>query len=230
MRINTQQLKEEEHRQQLLEKLKQENTNLELLLEDFYNQTKRESPDYLKLCENIIKAVDEILAAGDWESSLFLRNKAKGLQAIRDQAQKFTQQLNSYPNDQSHLASSQLTIPAGKTLVYVLLFQLNGHNLSEWESLLKVLPTYIQGRPIYQQQEEIEQNLRSRGQNIAEGYAAIMVPEKAVKVTKMLDRFGQPLVTVDEGSFKSEDVVRFVHAGQSYRFKEGHLVLVENKA
>src|SRR5262245_23959655 len=96
----------------------------------FYQQGHRTRAHYLELTDAIISAVDHVLNANDWEDSLFLRNALKPLKEIREQAMALKQEAIQTAADQ------QITLRAldeDEMLVYISIFQSEGHNLRKWE-------------------------------------------------------------------------------------------------
>lgn len=191
---------------------------------NFYT-AKRTDQNYVALCQKIVKMVDDILAAGDWESSLFLRNTIKPLKEIRQEAVELLEELLVEG------VGKGLTLPElseNTAKVYVSLYQARGDDLASWEAQLASLDKFMVGRPIYSAEEEIRQATRFKTAQSNEAYAVVALDKSKIiasdpfKVRK--DRLGNFVISVVEGSVSAENVLEFVHAGKRYYFRNNRLI------
>ena len=73
-------------RAQLLGNLSVEKQKISAAIDHFYTQAVRNDASCLRALDEVITSCDRLIAAGDWESSPFLRNTIKPLKAMREQA------------------------------------------------------------------------------------------------------------------------------------------------
>ena len=214
-------------RQQLLETLQSEEKQLKTLLEEFYRQP-RSSESCLTCANHIVVLLDRIFSAGDWEESLFLRNTAKPLRKIYEDAQEAIQKLQG--NSAQNYTLSVLQ--EDEKLLFISLFQSQGLDLRKWEAQLNSIDRYLLGRPIYFEEADVARAIRIKAIQTAEAYCS-MVIKKAWILNDLLrpprlDRNGRPLVNVKPGQIRSEYIREFVHQGDRYYFVNGKLLLREN--
>ncbi len=193
------------------------NDQLEQAIDDFYNLPRRTDNDYMTLTQTIVNTIDDILSLGDWDSSAFLRTTIRPLRDRRDRALKVLDVMKAQQNEKP---ARELTEADCK--VYISLYQTDGHNLDLWEQQLQSLPAYIQGRPIYRDELEVEKMIRSKPNPAVEAYAVIVV-KKADLVTSMgfrrhIDKTGTALVNLHPGAVLVENVLELVHQQKRYEW------------
>ena len=218
-------LKQQEIRKQLLACLQAGAPKITAAAEKFYNQVTRSETNCLQALEDMITAFDGIINAGDWESSLFLSNIIKPLRTMHQQAVELREQLTG---GASQLAVAPPQLAAGMVSVYIALFQQGGNRLSHWEQLLKVLPQYILGRPIYRYESEVQQAIRSKLVQVSDAYVCVGVPEVAIQKGEYhplrVDRQGNTLLQLAHGSVQSENILEFIYQNKSYYFIGNKLI------
>lgn len=210
-------------KQHLLESVRNEKADFLSVANDFYNQPHRTDENYMQFCRDTIASIDKILEAGDWNSSLFLRNTAKPLVQLRERAQEI---LTKMTGGKAQDVTAN-TVPEGMQLVYVSLFQAKGHDLERWEMQLRSLYRYMSGRPVYSNEADVEAVIRAKVSPDADAYVVLAIPDSAIRdmshAVPRKDRQGHELVTLKEGVVNSEHIVEFVHAGKRYRFANNKL-------
>jgi intracellular multiplication protein IcmQ len=213
---------DEENKRQLVESIETENQRLKELLDHFYAQERRNEQNYAEINETILQAIDKLLAAGDWEGSLFLRNAAKPLRQAREEIIKIQQKLQA-PADKQYIAP---IVGEDMMVVYVSLYQSNGFDLAGWERQLQSLTSYTQGRPIYQNEDEINRAIRARLVPTSEAYIKVAIKKAAILtgLKQLNDKLNQPLLNVSEGAILPTNILEFVHAAKHYIFIGGRLI------
>ncbi len=215
-----------EERERLLNVIKVENEVLTKLAEAFYSTVNRDDETCIKYSKNIIEIVDRVLDAGDWESSLFLRNMIKPIKQIREHAEEILKNLGANLNEME-----QEGLPSDdEVLVYVSLFQAKGDNLVYWELQLRSIESHLISRPVYEQENAITRSLRSSVNPINSAYAILKVQKSDIdsdvsSEEQRFDRFGQKLVLLKDGRVSGENIVGFVHEKLHYYYRQGKLVL-----
>jgi intracellular multiplication protein IcmQ len=219
------QLAEYQNRKQLLGHLNTEKYNIIHAIEKFYSQNTRHEAGAIQALEEMIQAFDRVLTAGDWESTLFLRNTVKPLKNMRTEAWELRERLlgRERPTD---IQAPQLT--AGMIRVYIAIFQYKAQNAKDWEAQLRSLPHYILGRPIYREELAVQQAVRAKLIQTSDAYVCVGIEEKAIQTGEFhptqLDKQGNTLVQLAAGSVKSENILEFVYQDKRYYFVEGKLI------
>ncbi len=214
---------DEENKRQLVESIEAENQRLKQLLDAFYAQAHRSEHNYTEINENILEAIDKLLAAGDWESSLFLRNAAKPLRQARDEILKLQQKIKDKLDDKLH---HEPVLTEDMQVVYISIYQSEGHDLSKWEKQLRSLGSYTQGRPVYSSEEEVNRAIRAKLIPGSEAYVRVAIKKSAVMTSVKLlqDRLSQPLLNLAEGAVLPDNILEFVHMNKHYSFINGRLM------
>lgn len=181
---------------------------------------------YIAANEKLIQILDELLSVGDWQASLFLKTAAKQFMELRLQAQQLlaeVQRVTSIQHQERAHAFEDARV------VYISVYQAEGHDLHKWHQTLKSLTDYSLSRPVYQEEEHIRAMIRAKEQVQREGYVQVLVQQQDIVALpsdkKSYDRFGNELLTLKAGVVKPEHIVEFVHGEQRYQFQQDALVL-----
>ena len=224
-------IKNEQLKQLLLQCVDKEKDQFTRLANNFYNASHRSDDHYLDLCNAIIAAVDGVLNASDWDSSLFLRNTIKPLKKIRDHALELRQALGG---DGSLAAPQKNATTLAKNCVklYVSLYQANGHDLKKWANQLNSIASHMTGRPVYQGEAEVKKIIRAKYAQISEAYAVVSVDQSNIisneHATPRKDRFDSILVSLVPGAVVRDNILEFVHQGKRYYFHNDQLLVQNN--
>jgi intracellular multiplication protein IcmQ len=176
----------------------------------------------------ILKALDKALADGPWEDSNFLRVIAKNLKKIRDD---FANEIISAKAERANARTSLTPRVAQRTdqqEVYVSLYTTGGGVPQAWERVIANLPRQIISRPVYANEEDVQQLIKSKENKINEAYVAIFINQSDIlnpatdKIPK--DRFGKPLLMLKDKAIDLLNVNRFVHSSGDYTLVKGRLV------
>ena len=213
-------------KKRLVDVLSSERTEFLKVADEFYAQEERTAQSYITFCEAVIAAVDQVIDAGDWDDSLFLRNTIKPLKAIRKEALQLLDELNGKAvND--HVIT-EVSVAPDQVKLYILLFQNNGYDIKQWEMQLRSIDTYLQGRPVYEQEADVEKVVRQKKSQGNDGYIVVVAPRLAVHsdpfAMPRTDRYGNTLLTLKPGKIGVQHIIEFVHQDQRYRFVDGKLL------
>ncbi|OGT48791.1 MAG: Dot/Icm secretion system protein IcmQ [Gammaproteobacteria bacterium RIFCSPHIGHO2_12_FULL_38_11] len=213
-------------KKQLLECLDKEAREFSDFARQFFSKETLSKEDKAGLLNAVITAVDHVMSGGDWESSLFLRNTIKPLIAIKTEAELELSKLKIKASEQS--ASIQ-TLSEDETTVYISLFQSDGYNINKWAMQLRSLDRYIVGRPVYQNEADIEKRIRLRAAGSGnEAYVVVIVKkndiQSNVNAAPLKDQFDHSLLLLKEAALKRGQIIAFVHQGARYHFVDGQLV------
>ena len=223
-------LKNEALKRELIERLHEEQDKFLAIAECFNALGRREEKDYLNLCNAIIEAVDRVLAVGEGENSLFVRNTIKPLKKIREQAldmrDRFTHSIR--PNSMFTPESNENSIK-----LYVSLYQSLGHDMKKWAEQLASLGSYLIGRPIYEREQDVIQAIHTKLSQTSEAYLVVVVDKSKIisqgHAQQRKDKFGHDLVMLVPGAIGTGNILEFVHQQRRYHFYENQLVLAENQ-
>src|SRR3989344_6005179 len=88
-----------ENKRRLAEAVQAENERFKKVLDEFYAEPKRSKEQYAEINQKILETIDRLLTAGDWESSLFLRNAIKPLLKAKEDVLKLQKELAGKTSD-----------------------------------------------------------------------------------------------------------------------------------
>ncbi|OGT26875.1 MAG: Dot/Icm secretion system protein IcmQ [Gammaproteobacteria bacterium RIFCSPLOWO2_02_FULL_42_14] len=218
--------KSQELKKRLLECIDKEAKHFSESTRAYFEKEELSLEDKTGLLQAVVAAVDHVLKAGDWDSSLFLRNLVKPLIAIKTEAQMEL--------DRQHVKTDVLHIPViappanDELQVYISLFQSDGYNMLKWAMQLRSLSRYVIGRPVYQNEADVEKWMRLRAGLPTEAYVAVIVKKSDIQVDPMKpalkDRYDHPLLELQETALQRGRIVSFVHQNIRYYFANEQLV------
>lgn len=178
--------------------------------------------------EAVLKALDEAIKNGTWDQSNFLRAIGKNLNEIRE---NFVNQMGSRTQAQikadTHYAN-RMALRSGQQEIFVSLYSADGTNIQSWEKIVANLPRQMISRPIYADEEHLKSLIKMKENKQNEAYVAIFInqtdlislpPDKA-----LVDKLGNPLLTLKDKTLNVENISRFVHISGTYQFERGRLI------
>lgn len=226
MTNNTQtELEQFQTRNQLLDNLRAEKHHIVTAIEKFYSQNSRNEANCLQALEEMITAFDKVINAGDWDSSLFLRNTVKPLINMREEACKLRGQLLGNTEEKVIVTP---VLAADMIQVYINIFQNKAHNLQDWEQQLKNLPQYTLGRPIYRTEIAVQQAIRAKLTQTSDAYVCVGIRETDIQSGEFhpsrFDKQGNELLQLMPGAVSSESILDFVYQEKHYYFVDGKLI------
>jgi intracellular multiplication protein IcmQ len=193
----------------------------------------QENRELVEIARKMVKLFEELFAACDWNSSLFIRNAIKPLQKLQQDAEEILKKLSADIDQTTETPAQRETRFAleerpGYIKTFISLYQSEGSNLQKWQGALKNLVDQSVSRPIYRKEENIKELLRSKSDPMRQAYAVIFVPElsiiQAYQGKPSVDQFGNELLTIKERAITLENIVELVHMGHRYAFVNGKLI------
>lgn len=180
------------------------------------------------IARDLIQALNKLLDAGDWDTTLFLKANKKRLLDLRGRAEAVLEQIAVQKATQKIKTREA---PPGCKMVYVSLFQAESTNLVKWQNIIKTLEKYSASRPVYLEEEHVRALIRNKADPTKEGYVVTYVREKDIVKPylgkKIQDRYGHELITLREFAIHLDDIVEFVHANKRYQYSsEKGLILI----
>ncbi len=176
----------------------------------------------------ILKALDKALENGPWEDSNFLRVIGKNLKQIRD---NFASEIMTVKAEKESVRSSltsQTLQRKDQQEVYVSLYTTGGEVLQAWERVIANLSRQIISRPVYANEEDVQQLIKSKENKLNEAYVAIFINQSDLlnpsvdKIPK--DRFGTSLLMLKDKAVNVANISRFVHLSGDYTLVKGRLI------
>ena len=187
---------------------------------------KRDVEEYRSILETLEKAIN----TGPWDKSLFLRATGKKLRDLRDQ---FVAEIGMTSEDLNREAASEEVITGpekqpNQIEVFISLYNMQGHDISQWEKLINTLGSSIVSRPILRSEQHVRELIRSRTNKKNEAYLIVYIDKSQIIKPKsgqgLQDPLGHELLNVKSGAILKENIARFVHLSGQYRYDTGHLV------
>lgn len=210
----------------LIDCAKNEKVNFVKIADAFYKQNYRNKSHYIEFCKEVIKAIDKVLSAGDWNDSLFLRNTVKPLRELREEAALILAQATRAVDQHPDQVTQQ--VAEDSVQVFISMFQSDGHNLQKWAMQLRSITKYLIGRPVYANEADVQKVIRMKLQQASEAYIVVAIKKAAIRQDpfepERFDRYGNKLLMLTPGAVEVSNILRFVHYGKVYRFIDGHLV------
>ena len=167
----------------------------------------------LDRAKKTLQALDDALAAGPWTETSFIIIVGKKLRVLRD-----------------HLAH-RAHLTASHKLVYISLYSLEGANIASWERIIANLQRQIVSRPVYTNEEDAQNIIKTKEKKINEAYVSFYVTE--VDVLELpadkipLDKLGKPMLVLKDNAINLENIEYFFHLSGKYRYSRGQLTIVE---
>lgn len=217
--------KNQDLKKKLLDCLDREARQFSDMARVYFEKETLSAEDKAGLLSAVIVTVDHVVEAGDWNSSLFLRNTIKPLLAIKAEAVTELDQLQLKAHEQ---VFNRQPLNEQEVEVYISLFQSDGYNINKWAMQLRSLNRYVVGRPIYKNEADVEKRIRLRNVAGNEAYVAVVIRKTDLQAdtfaTPMKDQFDHPLLLLKETALKNGRIHAFVHQGIRYHFVDGQLI------
>lgn len=185
----------------------------------------------LNKAKKILQALDDALAAGPWNENSFIIMLNKKLRVIRDDLAAKIALYEAGETDSPEYIAHRSQLSVSHKLVYVSLYSLEGINIVAWEKIIANLPRQIVSRPVYANEEDALNIIKSKEKKINEAYAAIYVSEADIlqlspdKVP--MDKLGKPIMVLKDNAIHLENIEYFYHMTGKYRYLHGRLVKME---
>ncbi len=179
----------------------------------------------------ILKALDDAITQGPWEKTNFLRVMGRNLRGIRDD---FEKQVHSFSHKKTALKSyiaQQLSLRRGQKKIYVSIYSSDGSNLRSWEQLINNLPRQIISRPIYADENDVQEIIKLKENKLNEGYVSVYIGDNDILPISPdkcpTDKLGKPMLTLKDKTILLDNVDCFVHQTGIYHYSQGRLTKAE---
>lgn len=211
-------------RKHLVDCFKIENKNLVQAIEQFH-QSDMTVAARLETCDKVIQICKRLLAAGAWHESNFLRTVIKPVEDTLESMQTIRENLQL---GETAAEVDCAVDDRGMVEVFISIYQADGRDLKKWELLVKSLPDYLLGRPVYGCEEAVKAFIRSKSDRSTEAYVRALVPKSAI-ISSVLavkkDRLGHVLLNLSPHALKKDHISLFYHLNHCYPFKNNSLAI-----
>lgn len=183
--------------------------------EEKSNGTKK-LPSSADLSKRLVDILSNLLGAGNWETSLFLKNAKKRICELREEAQNLVE-LNINVGPMLTVAQQLAKkLPPGIIKVYISIYQSDSANLQSWLHTVKTLAIYNVTRPTYKNEQQIREMIGSKADIQRHAYAEVLINELDIIPIDPLpvDSLGHELLILKEGSVHLQNIIGFVHANK----------------
>lgn len=187
--------------------------------------------DILKKAKQTLQALDESLAAKSWNESSLIIMIHKKLSLMRaDLAAKIAKFEEGETESPEYLAH-RAHLSTSHKLVYISLYSLEGINIGSWEKIIANLQRQIVSRPVYANEKDVQNIIKTKEKKINEAYVSFYVDKldildlHADKVP--LDKLGKPMLVLKDNAINLENIESFFHVSGKYRYSRGRLVKME---
>ncbi len=213
-------------RESLLEQMTRETEQFRVLMEQYSERDPSDHAVTELLCREIVALVDRVTAIEGWQSSLFLRNLMRPLTEAQEQAQAILDQ-----SGQRTALETQVTeLSTDEQLLYMTLYQAQGHDLSAWAMQLRSIKHTMLGRPIYDNEAAAQAGIRAKVDQSCDAYVVLRVKHSQVMAQSDASSSNDQaaasrLVTLEHGCLSAANIEHFVYMKKTYRLEQGKLVL-----
>ena len=176
----------------------------------------------------LIRALDEAIATGNWEGGLFFQAAGKKLRDLSDELKKefhVDTEAPITPEDFIDYAKQK----SGLIEIYISIYCAEGTNIRKWEAVLANLSKQIIGRPIYKREKDIKEAIQAKGNPINDAYVIAYVTEMDIlkpsfREKLITDRYGHELLRLNDNALKIDSITKFVHLTGEYTYRKNQLI------
>lgn len=176
----------------------------------------------------VLQALNKAIEQGPWDESNFLRVIGRNLHDIRDGFIKKSAAEEQTNQGGAPYSAKQMALRRGQRKVYVALYSSDGTNFGAWERIIANLPHQMISRPIYANEEDVKDIIKSKPNKINEAYVTIYVsPQDILSLPddKMpIDKLGKQMLTLKDKTLLLDSLDCFVHQSGVYRYTQGRLI------
>lgn len=175
----------------------------------------------------LIRALDEAIAKGNWEGGLFFQAAGKKLRTLSEKLKKELEDNGQKPptaEEMIDLAKQK----SGLVEVYISVYCTEGRSIPRWESVLGNLPKQVVGRPIYKREKDVKDIIRTKENPVNDGYVVAYITEMDIlkpsfKEKAAVDRFGHELIRLKDNVLKPENITKLIHLMGDFSYRNGKL-------
>ncbi len=212
-------------RESLLDQMQQETEQFRALVAEYDDRDPSDEAVTQHLCREIVNLVDRVLAIEGWELSLFLRNLMKPLIEAKEQAQAILDESGAAASNEEQA----IELKDNEQLLYMTLYQAQGHDLQAWALQLKSIKHTMLGRPLYNNEEAAKAKVRAKVDQSCDAYVVIRVHHDCqLELPDSIKRTGSQLehkvIMLEQGCLSVDNIVEFHYMKHVYTFEKGQLI------
>jgi intracellular multiplication protein IcmQ len=175
----------------------------------------------------LIRALDQMIADGNWEGGLFFQAAGKKLRALSAEL-KAELQLNEEKQSNVVEIIDYMKQKRGLIEIYISVYCTEGRNVKKWEIVLSSLPRQVVSRPIYKREKDIKETIHIKENPINDAYVIAYVTDMDIlkpsfRDKTMVDRFGHELLRLKDHALKPENITKLVHTTGEYTYRKNLL-------
>ncbi len=187
--------------------------------------------DPLLKAKKMLETLNNTLDLGPWNEGSFVVMIGKKIQVLRDD---LAAQISKYEETESSSAeylAHRAHLSASHKIVYVSLYSSEGVSIGSWEKIIANLPRQIVSRPVYEQEADVQNIIKTKEKKINEAYAAFYVDAAAILNVgadkTITDKLGKPMLVLKDNAIVLEHIEYFVHLSGKYQYSKGRLTQLE---
>ena len=175
-------LDKERMKKEIMDLVHTEKEGFEKRLEAYKDMDDPTEEDYAVLNADWIAALERIQACYDKNNGqdfLFLRNTIAPLLKMLEEARE-TDGSSDHEAATVPLEYKPKLLDSSLQRVYVVLYQAQGGDMSQWVTQLQSLPKLLATRPVYLDEDDARQVCRTGGDSMTKGYASMVVKKDSI--------------------------------------------------
>lgn len=183
--------------------------------------------DETKYNLELIRALDQMIADGNWEGGLFFQAAGKKLRALSAEL-KAELQLAEEEQPSATDIVDYVKQKSGLLEIYISVYCIEGRNIKKWEIVLANLPRQVVSRPVYKREKDIKETIHTKENPINDAYVVAYVTEMDIlkpsfRDKALVDRFGHELLRLKDNALKPENITKLIHLTGEYVYRKGML-------
>lgn len=176
------------------------------------------------LNKELLDSIKAALKGGPWDKGILFQTIGGKLETLLNELQEVL----DLGEAQTSKSKTQAVTSSDGNLVYVLLYNSDGGDISKWERLLRTIGgQQVVNRPTYPSEVIIQAVIRAKSQKKNLAYIEVNIdPNLLLEDREELlpkDPMGNSLLVLKEDAVKSANIKRFVHEAKTYHFQDQKL-------
>lgn len=198
--------------------------------EKFLESTELEPITEIEIGEKLVNILSNVLRDAQWDSSLFLRTVKKRLEDVVKEAKTILLSIddNQKKNVHQELYDGHfIKCKDDHIRVYILLYQIDGSKIVNWQNAIKSLVNYNISRPTYTKEEHVCELIKSKKNFDNHGYVIIDIEKTDFysQEEPLYDMFNHEMLILKENVLKFQNIRGFVYGLKKiYTYQMGELV------
>lgn len=181
----------------------------------------------IELYEELKSAIDLKASLDGWDSGPVMRMYRRRLSSVRSSVSQMLSRLKSDCR-QVEVKDKFIADREGFQKVYISLHQSDGLDMVRWEVAIKILPSSLVGKRVFEDEASVREYISERGKSSQDGYVVAWVSADSLSAAKQLSKSSDHELVLMDGAISHKDVVFFVHANHAtYNVIAGRLFVAK---